>query len=291
MRRWYHGIATLVALALLVPASRPAQSQSPPAGFEVIEFSVGGGRAATLKAYLRRPAGTARAPAIVALHGCGGLFGSAGRFSARELDWAEAWVGDGYAVLFPDSFNPRGYREICRLTEGNRPIRPRHRADDATAAQAWLAQQPFVEKARIAVVGWSHGGSSTLWAADKGAASVAAAFKTAIAFYPGCRSAIENAGYAPGLPLTILIGSADDWTPAAPCRELAARHSIRLIEYVGAVHGFDAPNSPRRTRNDVGVSGSGGGQVQVGTDPAARAAAMTEVRRILADAFGPSGKP
>ncbi len=297
MRKWWSVIARSVALAALSMAGGPAHSQSPPAGFEVVEFDVGGQRSATLKAYLRRPPATAdatrvRAPAVIALHGCGGLFGPTGKFSARELAWAGIWVADGYAVLFPDSFNPRGYREICGLSESGRPIRPRHRAIDAAAALGWLAAQPFVDATRIALVGWSHGGSSTLWAAQKtGADTSSRGFKSAIAFYPGCRPAAESADYAPGLPLTILIGSADDWTPAAPCRDLAARHPIRLIEYPAAVHGFDAPNSPRRTRSGVGMSGNGRGSVQVGTDLVARAAAIAEVRQILGEAFAVPSPP
>lgn len=280
-------IARLGVAAVFVAAAGACVHAGPlPPGFEQVQFDAGGERAATLTAYLLRPSPLPKpGPAIVALHGCGGLLRGNGELSARELDWAARWSADGYAVLFPDSFNSRGYREICRLIAAQRPIRPKHRADDAAAALTWLARQAFVDPARIALVGWSHGGSSALWTVDKGRAPAAADFKMAIAFYPGCRPLLGQADYGLRMPLTILIGSADDWTPPGPCRDLASRHGARLIEYPNAVHGFDAPNSPRRTRSDVGLSARGDGRVEIGTDPAARAAAIDEVRRILADAF------
>ncbi len=81
------------------------------------------------------------------------------------------------------------------------------------------------------------------------------------------------------------MGSADDWTPPAPCRLLAERGAVRLVEYPGAVHGFDAPNMPRRTRTGVAYSARGDGKVESGTDPKARAAAIDEVMSILKAAF------
>jgi len=277
-----------VLIALANAAAEVARAQ--PAGFETIEIAVGGPRPATIRAYLLRPLAAASAPipgpAIVAMHGCGGLLTSKGALMARERDWAERLAAAGYTVLLPDSFNPRGYRQICTISGSDRPIRPGQRAYDAAAAAAWLQQQPFVDKSRLGLIGWSNGGSTVLAAVDGSQKSEAAAyFRLAFAFYPGCRPARERAGYTPSVPLTILIGSDDDWTPPAPCRELAQQHGLRLIEYPGAVHGFDAPDTPRRTRTGVGLSVRGDGSVQIGTDPAGRAAAITEVMTALAKVF------
>src|ERR1700733_2323445 len=54
-------------------------------------------------------------PAIVALHGCGGLF-KEGALVAREAAWAKLLASHGYVVLFPDRFGPRGVTTDC---EGN----------------------------------------------------------------------------------------------------------------------------------------------------------------------------
>ena len=67
------------------------------------------------------------------------------------------------------------------------------------------------------------------------------------------------------MPLTVLIGAADDWTQAGPCRELAERTGFKFIEYPGAYHGFDAPNSKVRVRKGLGAVKSG--EAHVGTDP------------------------
>lgn len=278
------------------PASAQTPASAPPAGsapidlegLERVAIAAAGAGGASITAYLGRPAATGPVPVVIAMHGCGGLITRDGRLQARERDWLQRWTAAGYAVLMPDSFNSRGLREICSVPAAQRTIRAVDRATDVRAAVDWLAGQAFVDKQRLALVGWSHGGSTTLAAVRRGRGAEAADLKTAIAFYPGCgvpARAAAKQQWAARLPLTILIGSDDDWTPAASCRELARLTGIRLLEYPGAVHGFDAPNSPRRTRTGLGVSARGDGRAEVGTDPVARARAIEEVTRILAEAF------
>src|SRR5580704_4176974 len=67
-----------------------------------------------LKANLVRPAGPPVAPAIVALHGCGGAFPS------RDRQWADLLAGAGHIVLFPDSFGSRGLHSQCRVPQDQR---------------------------------------------------------------------------------------------------------------------------------------------------------------------------
>ncbi len=267
----------------------PALAQQTPAGYEAVAIDVTGRKAARLTAYLRRPStgGSAPAPAILALHGCGGLFNAKGQLARREADWSDRLTAAGYAVLLLDSFNPRGYRQICSVSGEERPVRPTDRAVDADAALSWLTRQPQIDDTRLAVIGWSNGGSTVLNLLDRSRRAQLAgpAPIVAIAFYPGCRPLARQPDYAPVAPLTILMGSDDDWTPPEPCRDLASRSDVRLIEYPGAVHGFDAPDMPRRTRRNVGISARGDGTAQIGTDPAARAAAIDSVRDILAKAL------
>jgi dienelactone hydrolase len=234
-------------------------------------------------AQLLRPPGRGPFPAVVALHGCGGLLNREGALARREADWADRLLGAGYAVLFPDSFTARGMRQIC--TEHDRNIFPRERADDVAAAVAWLAQQPTIDSRRLALMGWSHGAMSTLWAVRAGFMEGAPQIKTAIAFYPGCREIARLGDWRPRIPLTILMGGADDWTQPGPCRDLAQRTGFTFVEYPGAYHGFDAPDSKVRVRKGLGAVK--GGEAHVGTDPAARAAAIAKVMDILATALGP----
>ena len=233
--------------------------------------------------YLFKPSGTKPVPVIIGLHGCGGLLSPTGDFSRVTSDWANRWVTAGYAVLFPDSFGSRGLSSQCTVQD--RKIVPRHRADDVNAAADWLTGQSFADAKRLALVGWSHGGSTTLSAVRLNGEPSQAEFRTAIAFYPGCSGFNRTPGWRPRVPLNILIGAADDWTPAEPCRALQSRPNVRYVEYPDAYHGFDAPNVAIRVRTGLRYSVKGDGTAHIGTNPAARAAAIDAVTLILTDAF------
>ncbi len=60
---------------------------------------------------------------------------------------------------------------------------------------------------------------------------------------------------------------------------------VRYVEYPGAYHDFDAPNVPIRVRTGLAMTANKSGQAHVGTDPAARAAAIDKVMRLLSAAF------
>ncbi len=271
----FRPVVVLAALFLLT-AQAPLQH-------EKVTFASRAADGATLTGYLYRPKTSSPAPAIVALHGCAGLFDRKGQIASRNRDWAERFIAAGYVVVFPDSFRSRGFESVCDTRE--RVIVPRDRGGDAVGAADWLAQQPYVDPQRIAVVGWSHGGSSTLWAVGGSIRPKSSEWRAAIAFYPGCRAPERSKDWSPRLEPYVLIGTADDWTPPEPCRRLAERNAVRLIEYTGAVHGFDAPSTPRHTRTGVAYSARGDGKVELGTDPKARAASIKDVMTILRTAF------
>jgi len=274
---------SMVALATVALLDAPSAGAAEPVK---VTFNSADTAATPLVGYLLRPEGdSAGRPAIVALHGCGGLYNAKGRISLRHSDWAERWVGQGYVVLLVDSFGPRGIDQICTVRD--RTLNPRGRALDAIAAGRYLAAQPFVDASRIALIGWSNGGSTTLWAIGDTAREGDLPFRMAIAFYPGCRPPSESKWFKPRLPLTILMGSADDWTPVEPCRALVERGMAALIEYPGAYHAFDSPKSPLRVRKGIAYSKSGTGEVHVGHDPVAHAKAIEDVTRILAEGLKP----
>lgn len=269
--------SALALVTLLLPTAALAD------GYERVSFPSRNADGAHLTGFLLRPAAKPAAPAVVALHGCGGLLNKRGELFRRHADWAERFVAAGYVVLFPDSFRSRGIDSVCETRE--RRVVPRDRGADAAAAADWLAQQPFVDAERIAVVGWSHGGSSVLWAIGGEHKPAGRDWRIAIAFYPGCRFPGESRDWSPRFKPYVLIGSADDWTPPEPCRRLAERNAVLLIEYPGAVHAFDTPDLPRRTRSGVAYSARGDGNVEIGTDPKARVAAIKEVMTLLDRAF------
>ncbi|MFT5449150.1 MAG: dienelactone hydrolase [Gammaproteobacteria bacterium] len=216
-------------------------------------------------------------PAVVALHGCGGPINwKSGELSKRHLAWGRILARDGYVVFFPDSFGSRGHRSLCRVKR--RPVRSRDRQADAGGAHAWLAQQVDVDKRRIALLGWSNGGTTALRVAASKRGQV---FRRIISFYRGSRSLLRRPFRKSVTPLKIIIGRADDWTPAEPCVDLAKLWRADIVLYDDAYHSFDTPNSPVRIRRGMAYSKNGDGVVHVGTHVAARTAAIKEVLQML----------
>lgn len=237
---------------------------------ETVHFAGGGG--ATLNAELFRPDGPPVAPAVVALHGCGGPF------PARDQQWTRVLTAAGHIVLLPNSFGSRGLGSQCQqarreVTAGGL------RRDDTLAAARWLAAQPGTPAGGVVVMGWSDGGSTTLATAQARDDLPPGLIRGFVAFYPGCR---WTGIAASGPPILLLIGEADDWTPAEPCRALARRvgSRITLVTYPGAYHEFDAPIAVK-TRTGIPHSQNPDQSVHVGENPAARADVLARVPAFL----------
>jgi dienelactone hydrolase len=246
------------------------------AGVHVERVGVPGPRGVTLDAALVLPDGTAKAPPIVALHGCGGPF------AARDGQWAVLLANAGHIVLLPDSFGSRGLGSQCAVKE--REVTPSGlRRDDAIDAAKWLVGRPDTPPGGMALMGWSNGGSTVLETARVAPDLPSGLFRRFAAFYPGCPSAEEAAGWKPSAPMIILMGEADDWTPAPPCHDLAARFpdAITFLAYPGTYHDFDAPNSPVTVRS--GAASTPSGLAHVGTNETARQDAMERLPRWLED--------
>ncbi|HXF55200.1 MAG TPA: dienelactone hydrolase family protein [Hyphomicrobiaceae bacterium] len=232
--------------------------------------------------YYLRPKGHGRFPAVIGMHGCGGLFGSdRNRLSPNRMDWALRFLNAGYVVLFPDTYGPRGFRSVCEIKSSEQTVRLADHVGDLVGAVAWLSGQSFVDKDRIALVGWGMGGSAVLRILDPGfPLHQSVDLKAAIAFYPRCEPVERGPNYAPRLSPTILMGAADEWVSPQSCNALAMRWGSPIVLYPGAYHNFDVPNVPVRVRR------TGEGPKRAGTNPAAREKAIRQVRDILLEAFG-----
>jgi len=204
---------------------------------------VASGDLVALTGKLTKPQGDGPFPAVVLLHGCSGI-------GKGSDDWAERLATWGYVALQVDSLGPRGQSEVCANPFGV----PFHiRAQDAYDAKSYLSGLPFVDRTRIAGMGWSHGGLTTLASVSKSNYATSAAFVTtnleppkqggpfraAIAFYPFCLGQLDDSN----APLLILIGERDTWCPAALCQMKMpsgkTANEVILKIYPGAYHAFD----------------------------------------------------
>jgi dienelactone hydrolase len=189
-----------------------------------------------IPAYIARPAGGAARPAILILHGCGG-------YSRRYARIADRLAAHGYVAVAIDTLRPRGVRNACQERSGSRL-----EAAYARATLAWMRTRPQVDGARLGLLGYSMGAIATLDLVDpQHPVASPAGVRAAVAYYPACRN---RTAANLRTPLLILIGTADDWTPAAPCRDLAAAGArldapVSIVQYEGATHAFDVARPAR----------------------------------------------
>jgi dienelactone hydrolase len=241
----------------------------------------------TLHGTLYRPDGPGPFPAIVALHDCGGLIHRPLTEAQLYAEWARLLVADGFVVLFPDSYGSRGIGSQCR--EQNRKVHAsRERVADANTARHWLQAQSYVRGEHISLLGWSSGGSAALWTIRPTAAphDSSSDFRSAVAIYPSCRR-LHDTAWSARVPTLILIGAADDWTPAAACQQMVAgAHDrsarVQIVVYPGAHHEFDWANAPIRLRTGLVNTVDPSGKAHGGTNPAARNDALKRVPQWLA---------
>jgi len=201
----------------------------------------------TLTGKLHQPQGDAPFPAMILMHGCGGIK------EKIEDTWVKRLVGWGYVALELDSFGPRGEKNVCDNTF---VIPENTRAQDAFDAQVFLSQQAAVDASRIGIMGWGHGGGAVLCAISpsnmedyysqkKGLSPSdlikgSRPFNVAVSFYPYCAKNLEDSES----PLLVLIGEKDTWYPAEMCKmnvpSFRTKNEIRLKIYPDVHHGFDA---------------------------------------------------
>lgn len=190
-----------------------------------------------LTAKILKPDGEGPFPAIVLLHGGSGLSPEfASGLTSVYDEWAARFVKWGYVALIVDSFGPRGVKTV---TDDIFRVSFVTRSDDAFAAKKYLAGLNYVNKDRIFVVGWSHGGIAVIEALlDHPYIDRGDPFRAAIAFSPYCMKSLSRVN----APFMILIGELDDWCPADNCLRCAPQkkteNEVTVKVYPGAHHCF-----------------------------------------------------
>lgn len=250
---WTAVLPVLFLVAACAPAPPVATLADGPTGriafrsvtLNVPQFLAGapGGKAADIWGDLQLPRGGAGGvPAVVIVHSAGGV-------GPHEWEWADELNGIGVATFVLDSFSGRGLAHMRGPTQFS-PIRA---IVDAYRALELLSTHPRIDPARIALMGFSYGGTVSLYASLTrfqrlhGAPGVA--FAAYVPFYPFCNYRLAAEEQVGERPIRIFHGAADDWMPIGPCREYVDRlrragKDIQLIEYGGAHHAFDVQRLP-----------------------------------------------
>jgi dienelactone hydrolase len=180
----------------------------------------------------------ARLPAVVLLHGSGGI-------GATVEDWVPLLNGAGVATFVVDSFTGRGITDVRNdQSQLGRLVG----VVDLYRALELLARHPRIDPRRIAVIGFSRGGQAALYASmrrfQRTHGPADAAFAAHVPFYADCMTTFIDDEDVGSKPIRMFHGAADDWNPVAPCRAYAERlrkagRDVVLTEYAGAHHVFD----------------------------------------------------
>jgi dienelactone hydrolase len=198
---------------------------------------------ARIGAELRLPPETARVPAVVLIHGSGGV-------GANVHAWARELNAMGIAVLILDTFTGRG---IAQTIADQSQLSSFSMIVDTYKGLELLSQHPRIDSTRIAVMGFSKGGFAALYSSMKrfqrlwGPPGVE--FAAYLPFYTRCDTPLLEDEDVSDHPIRFFHGSADDYVPVEPTRRYVDRlrgagKDVQLIVYEGARHAFDNPLYP-----------------------------------------------
>ena len=193
------------------------------------------------------PNGKGPFPAIVAKHGAGGIF-------PYQLWWAKTISKYGYIVLFVDNYCER--KILCnRMTDDTdrergdvmqdwQQVSPRQRMMDALGALQFLANQKNVIKNTIGLIGWSWGGTVSLFLQRyKEKFSIPfGGFKATVAFYPNLKFVVEKPTWQGGHHFKektlILYGMSDELESKESYDSLLEEEGKNFLEVIGYPNSF-----------------------------------------------------
>jgi len=198
------------------------------------------GKATTTSGQLRLARSSGRLPVVVLQHGSGGM--------ATNIEmWARELNKIGVSTFALDGFTGRGLTEV----NTNQALLGRlNLILDIYRALDVLANHPSIDRARIALMGFSRGGQATLYASLKRFHRLwntsGIGFAAYVPFYPDCMATFLSDTDVVDRPIRIFGATRDDYNPIAAChayveRLRAAGADVDVIEYPNASHAFDNP--------------------------------------------------
>jgi dienelactone hydrolase len=241
---------TVTSFASAPPAGKYAFASWTPKTLGELMQGNKGGETVNIVGHLFLPPGSDKVPAVVLVHGSGGIYNA-------ELDyWPKQFNAAGIAVFTLDMFGPRGVQSTA---EDQSQVPFTADVADAFAALRLLATHPRIDRQRIAIMGFSRGGTATLRASvERIIASQklpdGLRYAAAIPTYAGGCAGIFRLVAKPGVfsksPMLFIHGDADDYTPIGPCQDYAdkigkAGTPVEFVVIEGAHHKFDADDLKR----------------------------------------------
>ena len=187
---------------------------------------------------ISRP-GTDRLPAVILVHGSGGVSASLDR-------WAQEINSIGVSTFILDSFSGRG---IISTVNDQSQLDSLAMMVDAYRALAALGSHARVDPDRIAIMGFSKGAVAAVYSSNErfrkvyGPANIQ--FAAHIGLYTPCNVRFNDDDKTSGKPIRLFHGIADDYVSIEPCRDYVTRlktagASAVLTEYPDAHHAYDA---------------------------------------------------
>jgi dienelactone hydrolase len=231
-------VAALWTTAMVVFPSM-SWGQTPPlmgGGYtNVIPIPVNDPATKAIAGALFKPAGVRPFPAVVYVSGCAGIDSPANRSQQKAV--IDHLLSKGVATLIIDPFTPRDEPlGVCANMDEKRATQYFIRGgNDVLAALNVLAAMPEIDTKHIFLQGYSYGAISSLVAAERknpDHAKVAGI----VAYYPYCYDGVD-----PSVPVLVMIGENDDWTPAAKCQAVTGKTDFDVVVYPGDTHAFTMP--------------------------------------------------
>jgi dienelactone hydrolase len=179
-------------------------------------------------------------PTVIIASGCDG------NKNQSYTNWMKLVSSWGYNGVMMDSFETRNYPfGVCTKPS---TVHPSVRVFDIEELANYIKQQSW-HKGKIAVVGFSHGGSTIMNIANN---SEIKNIDAGVAYYPSCnvkvwfgkRYDFIGRPYSnPKIPVQIHFGEKDTWTPFKECTGI---DQYEHYTYKNATHAFDM-QLPNRT--------------------------------------------
>lgn len=185
-------------------------------------------------------------PTAILLHGC--------TLEPPHIEgWGKLLAGQGILTFTIDSFTPRkiGYWTSRCLVCTGLGLRGEERCRDITAILPFILADRNVDRRRINLVGWSHGGwTVTEWMVDAQAQAFATeaalSIRSVVLFYPYCgiASRIHERPWTSRVPVLVVTGEADRIVPNGQTHgfiEALTRASVPVthVPLAGVAHAFD----------------------------------------------------